>query len=135
MKESQIRQRIRLKIGGRKDVILLSNPSGMGVVGDIQKFRPGAASTTVYNPRYLSFGLGARPGKRGGEFPDFIGGQTVKITPEMVGTEVCVWIAIEVKQDGKHATAGQLEKIALLNSFGARAGVAHSAEEAEEILL
>lgn len=134
-KEQPVRQRIRLTVGGRQDVILLSNPSGLGVVGNIQKFKPGAERAIVLDPRYISFGLGAKPGAgKGGEFPDLVGVRCVKITPEMVGQEIGVFVGIEVKAPGKNATAGQLEKIALLRSFGALAGVAHSEGEALEVL-
>lgn len=135
MKEHPVRQRIRLQVGGLQDVILLSNPSGLGVVGDIQKFTPGAERAIVLDPRYISFGLGAKPGKgKGGEFPDLIGLRCVKITPDMVGQEIGQFVGLEIKAPGKTPTAGQLEKIALLRSFGALAGWATSEGEAMEIL-
>jgi hypothetical protein len=135
MKENPVKARIRLHVGGRHDVILLSNPSGLGVVGDIRKFTTGAEFTIVHNPRYQSFGLGAKPGAgKGGEFPDFVGVRCVTITPDMVGQEIGVFFGIEAKAPGKNATPGQLQKIALLRSFGALAGVAHNQEEALEVL-
>jgi len=135
MNEKTVRQQIRLRVGGRQDVVLLSNPTGLGCVGDIQSFRPGADSTIVHNPRYMAFGLGAKPGKgKGGEFPDLIGWQTVRVTPDMVGQDIAVPLGIEVKSPTGKPTPGQLQKIALMRSCGCIAGVARSADEAEALL-
>lgn len=132
--ETAIREKIRLVLGGRRDCLILSNPSGLGVVGEIEKFRPGAEVAIVRRPRYQSFGLGARPGARGGEFPDLVGVRCVRITPEMVGQRVGIFLAVEVKTAQGDPSPGQLEKIALLRSLGCLAGVARSPEEAEELL-
>jgi hypothetical protein len=44
------------------------------------------------------------------------------------------FIAIEVKQPGKHATQEQQDFINMVRAMGGQAGVAHSVEEAVEIL-
>lgn len=128
MSENKVKEQIRRAVGGLMDALLLSNPSGLGVVGEIQRFRPGAPQTIVKYPRWVKFGLG------GGKFPDMIGMKTIVITPDMVGKEIAVPFYIEAKRQGKIPRVDQSDKIALLRSFGARAGYATTADEALRIV-
>lgn len=132
--EKDVRAAIRLAIGSRSDCVLFSNPTGTGVVGKVENFKPGAEVTRVFNPRWLSFGLGAKPGGGGGGFPDLIGIQTITIGPEHIGQQIGVFVGLEIKKPGEIARPDQLKKIALLRAHGAKAGTADTIEKAERIL-
>lgn len=60
---------------------------------------------------------------------DLIGWQTVTITPEMVGKNVALFVAAEVKQPGKYASAEQKNFIQNVKQAGGIAGIVHSPEE------
>ena len=64
---------------------------------------------------------------------DLIGWRSVVVTPAMVGQTIAVFAAVEVKDQGR-ATKHQLNFIAQVQAAGGLAGVAHSIEEAAEIL-
>jgi len=133
--ESVVKKEIKKTLGTNPNILLLTNPSGLGVVGNIEPFVAGAKSTIVRNPRYIAFGLGAKPGKKNGYgYPDFVGIKRIKITSDMVGKTVGVFFGIEVKAPKKNLKLEQLEKITVIRSLGGIAGVAHSAQEAEELL-
>ena len=65
---------------------------------------------------------------------DLIGWNTVKITEEMVGKEIAVFVAIEVKDKGK-ATPLQKRFIDVVKQAGGLAGVARTVEEAQKIIF
>lgn len=128
MRENKVKEAIRRAIGGMMDAIIWANPSGVGVVGQIKRFKPGDPMTTVKFPRWMKFGLG------GGSIPDFVGIKTIVIKPEMVGQKIAVPFFIEAKVPGKIPTPEQSDKIALLRSFGAMVGHATNEKEALEIV-
>lgn len=65
---------------------------------------------------------------------DLIGWTTVKITPDMVGLEVAIFTAVEVKAIRGRATAEQVNFIDQVRKSGGLAGVARSPEEARKII-
>ena len=66
---------------------------------------------------------------------DIIGIKKVKITEDMVGQELGVFVAIEVKKPkGKKATENQENFINMVRKHGGLADVAKSVEEAMEII-
>lgn len=67
-------------------------------------------------------------------FSDVIGAVPVVITPDMIGKTVAVFSAIEVKNETGKSSKEQVRFISLLQSIGAKAGVARSAEGAIQIL-
>lgn len=101
------------------DVRLLRN--NVGVLVDRATQRP------------VAFGLGSKGAKPLKGTSDKIGWRSVVVTPEMVGRRLAVFVAIEEKDLAK-PTADQLRFIAIVQSAGGLAGVAHSAAEAESIL-
>ena len=64
---------------------------------------------------------------------DLIGYRTVTITPDMVGQQLAVFTAIEVKDRGT-PTPEQLHFIAQVQAAGGLAGVARSVADAQSIL-
>jgi hypothetical protein len=64
---------------------------------------------------------------------DLIGWNTITITPDMVGQQVAVFVAIEVKDRGR-PTPEQLRFIEVVRAAGGRAGVARTVEQAQAIL-
>lgn len=65
---------------------------------------------------------------------DCIGWESVTITPEMVGQKFARFLAVEVKKPGKDPTEDQQKFIDRVNDDGGKAGVAHSADEAEFLI-
>ena len=79
------------------------------------------------NLRPLQFGLQAAGSS------DLIGGTVVRITPEMVGRDILVFTAIEVKTLTGTVQPDQSDFIKFIRKFGGFAGVARSKEDARRI--
>ena len=79
--------------------------------------------------RYVTFGVGSPGGS------DLVGYRRVTVTPEMVGQEMAVFAAIEVKTAKGRATKDQLRFIEHIRNAGGIAGIARSVDEARLILL
>lgn len=77
--------------------------------------------------RMVTFGL--CPGSS-----DLIGYRSVTITPDMVGQQVAVFAAVEVKSATGRPTAEQTAFVEHVRAAGGRAGIARSVAEAEAIL-
>lgn len=65
---------------------------------------------------------------------DLIGLRKVTITPDMVGQEIGVFCAVEVKSAKGRPTSEQKQFIACVQKFGGLAGVARSVDEAASII-
>lgn len=65
---------------------------------------------------------------------DLIGWTTITITPDMVGKEVAVFTAVEVKTARGRPSEKQVMFIDAVNSAGGMAGIARSAESALKII-
>lgn len=78
---------------------------------------------------------GARPFSTGlpAGFSDLFGLTKVRITPDMVGMDLAVFVALEVKDKAK-ATEGQSNFLKAVNDNGGRAGVVRSTEDAMRVL-
>lgn len=76
--------------------------------------------------RRISCGLG--PGTS-----DLIGIQSVRITQEMIGQLIGVFVAIEVKAERKGLTDEQRRYIETINDLGGRAGIARNVVDADQI--
>ena len=66
---------------------------------------------------------------------DLIGWVPVEVTPDMVGSQVCIFLAIEVKSGRGRASHPQLNFINQINGAGGIAFVTRSPDEAEMRLL
>jgi len=114
LSETEIQQQIRLQCS-RGPVRLWRNNSG-----SLPDPRTG---------RYVTFGVGSPGGS------DLIGYRKVTITPEMVGQEIPIFAAIEVKTPRGKASKQQEAFIEHIRNAGGIAGIARSVDEAQSILL
>ncbi len=77
---------------------------------------------------WIRYGVGG-PGAS-----DLLGWRVIVITPDMVGTEIAQFIAVEVKRPGSAATEKQKRFGRMVTEAGGLFGVAHSPEEAAAII-
>lgn len=108
--EHTVQNRIRLALGA----------------GAARLFRNNTGALKDAAGRLVRYGL--CPGSS-----DLIGWKRLTITPDMVGQEVAVFVAIEVKDRGR-ATPEQLRFIEAVQNAGGLAGVARSVDDAQAIL-
>ena len=94
--------------------------------GPVRLFRNNTGALKDINGRLVRFGL-----CQGSS--DLIGWRTVTITPEMVGQQLAVFAAIEVKDRGR-ATPDQERFISIVKGSGGLAGVAQNTAQAQAIL-
>jgi len=109
--EQRIQQEIRLAISH----------------GDTKVFRNNTGTLKDTNGRPVQFGL-----CKGSA--DLIGWRTVTVTPEMVGTQVAVFLSIEVKTPTGRLRPEQHQWLDAVQAAGGIAGVARSVEDALRIV-
>lgn len=108
--EAYVQNKIRLAVGS----------------GDVRLFRNNTGALLDMKGRLVKFGL-----CKGSS--DLIGFKSITITPDMVGSKIAVFSAIEVKDKGK-ATVEQTNFINVIKKAGGFAGVANSVKDAKKIL-
>ncbi len=121
MSEHKAQNEIRLALG--RDVTLFRNNVGTAWTGDASTLRDG--SVLIRNPRILHAGLCVGSS-------DLIGWRSLTITPEMVGQQVAVFSAVEVKGPKGRATAGQIHFINQLIKAGGFGVIAKNANDAKK---
>lgn len=104
---------------------LFRNNVGMGWAGRADRTQDGGVY--IKDPRPLHAGL-----VEGSS--DLIGWACIQITPEMVGREVAVFAAIEVKNGKDRLSTKQSAFIEAVKTAGGIAGVARTVEDAAEII-
>jgi hypothetical protein len=109
--EQRIQQEIRLAISH----------------GDTKVFRNNTGTLKDANGRPVQFGL-----CKGSA--DLIGWHTVTVTPDMVGTQVAVFLSIEVKTPTGRLRPEQQQWLDAVQTAGGIAGVARSVEDALQIV-
>lgn len=113
--------------GGRSDELAVQNTIRLAVGrGATRLFRNNTGALKDPSGRLVRYGL-----CKGSS--DLIGYRTITITPDMVGQQVAVFAAIEVKDRGA-PTPEQLQFIAQVQAAGGLAGVARSVADAQAIL-
>lgn len=120
MSEKQIQTEIMLSVS-RSGATIFRNNVGNGVLGQVVK--QDGAQFHIVNGRRVQFGL--CPGSS-----DLIGWRTVRITPEMVGGHVAIFLALEVKTKTGAISPEQKNFIENVRRAGGLAGVVRSADEA-----
>jgi hypothetical protein len=111
MSEQQIQQAIRLACSR----------------GPTRLWRNNVGRLLDQHGRPVTFGL--CPGSA-----DLIGYTTVTVTPDMVGTTVAVFAAVEVKAERGRPTPEQTAWLQHVQAAGGRAGIARSVADAQRIL-
>lgn len=116
MNENDVKESVKKILAKLPNVKLFVNPSGNGYVGQIKNNQSGLI--TLINFRRIQFGLGAHKGSS-----DFIGWQTVKITPDMVGENFARFLSVETKAPGKLSNTSNEQElwIAMVNRSGGKA--------------
>ncbi len=111
--ETDLQQRIRLAVGALPGVRLWRNNSGK--------------LPDPHTGRWVQFGV-ASPGGS-----DLIGYRSITITPDMVGSTVAVFTAIEVKTATGRATPAQRHFIDHIRRAGGISAIVRSTQEALRI--
>lgn len=109
-----------LAVGKFSPVKIFRNNVGTGWVGK-SKTVPGGIF--LYDPRPLHAGLFEGSS-------DLIGWTTLKITPEMIGKDIAVFTAIEVKTEIGRASPKQVNFISQVRKSGGISGVVCTPEQA-----
>ena len=118
----------------RSDEAKVSNDIQLSLLGEpVRLLRNNVGGLKDATGRFVAYGLGSHGGHVLRGPSDLIGWRTITITPDMVGSQIAVFAAIEVK-DKARATPEQKQFIKQVQQAGGLAGVAHSAEEARRIL-
>ncbi|RVT95227.1 VRR-NUC domain-containing protein [Rhodovarius crocodyli] len=112
MIETEILQNIRLALGTTPGVTLWRNNTG-------------ALQDTT--GRLVRYGLCEGSA-------DLIGLRTITVTPDMVGQQVAIFAAVEVKNERGRPTDKQVNFLQHVRTAGGLAGVARSPEQARLIL-
>lgn len=96
--------------------------------GDVRLWRNNTGCLKDQQGRWVRFGLANGSS-------DLIGVRRMTITPEMVGQEVGIFCAVEVKSATGRATTEQRNFLDCVRNFGGLAGVARSVDEATKIIF
>ena len=110
--EAAILAEIRLAVSRRTTATLFRNGVGQAYMPDGRVFRYGLVKGSS----------------------DLVGWTRVRVTQEMIGTEVAVFTAVEAKAAKGRLSAEQRAFLAAVAKAGGIAGVARSAEEAVDIV-
>jgi len=124
--EKMIQAEVLAALGSRPDIRLFRNSAGNGFTGEVVDYNGGVA--VLANARRVTFGLveGAS---------DLIGLKKVKITPDMVGSEMAVFVALEVKSERGRPSKEQAAFINMVQGFGGIGAVVKSVAEASDVTL
>jgi hypothetical protein len=96
--------------------------------GSTRLLRNNCGQCQTKDGRVIRYGVGNPGGS------DLIGFRTITITPEMVGRQVAVFTALEVKTPAGRATEQQRRFLAMVEAHGGIAGIARSVEDAGALL-
>lgn len=104
---------------------MFRNNVGVGWIGQQLVTRPGTVLLKDARPLHAGLCEGSS---------DLIGYTTIEVTPEMVGRQIAVFTALEVKTPTGRATPKQLNFIEQVRKSGGIAGIARSPEEAANLI-
>ena len=118
-KETNLVRKIMLALGKDPKVRIFRNNVGSGYIGASKSFthpqtvNVKSGDVLIQNARFFEAGL--CPGSS-----DLIGLKAVKITPEMVGTELAVFVAIEVKLPNGKVQGNQINFLEMVKKLGGK---------------
>lgn len=117
--ETNLVRRVMLKLGADPKIRIFRNNSGKCWIGKSKMFNGPqtvnvkAGDVLVQQARYFDAGL--CPGSS-----DLIGLKSIKITPEMVGTEIACFVAIEAKLINGRVQENQINFLEMVNKLGGK---------------
>jgi len=117
--ETNLVRRIMLELGKNPKIRIFRNNIGKCWIGASKSFtRPQtvnvkAGDVLIQNARYFDAGLCVGSS-------DLIGLKAVKITPEMVGTEIACFVAVEVKLPSGRVQQNQINFLEMVNKLGGK---------------
>lgn len=120
MTEKNIQTQVMLA-ASQAGATLFRNNTGNGVLGQVAKQDGGQFH--IVNGRRVQFGLCVGSS-------DLIGWSTIKVTPDMVGKPIALFLALEVKTPTGKPTPEQTNFIQAVRKAGGLAGIVRSADEA-----
>ena len=117
--ETNLVRKIMLELGKNPNIRIFRNNVGSGYIGASKSFthpqtvNVKSGDVLIQNARFFEAGL--CPGSS-----DLIGLKAVKITPEMVGTELAVFVAIEVKLPNGKVRDNQINFLEMVKKLGGK---------------
>jgi len=118
-KETNLVRKIMLELGKNPAIRIFRNNSGKCWIGKSKMFnqpttvKVQAGDVLVQQARFFEAGL--CPGSS-----DLIGLKAIKITSEMVGTEIACFVAIEVKLPSGRVQENQTNFLGMVNKLGGK---------------
>ena len=132
MKETNIMRSILLALG-QSDARLFRQNVGTGWAGKKLRLQPGQSYVVKHGDVVIQNARPLRAGLCEGS-SDLIGWRQVVITPDMVGTPVAVFTALEVKTPKGRATKEQANFLDVVQDAGGFAGIVRSVADALKTL-
>lgn len=126
MKEKKLANEIMLELSS-EDVRLFRNNVGKTWIGNVVDRDRGPDGLTVVIKNARRFNAGLTKGSS-----DLIGWTTVKITEEMVGREVAVFTAFELKTGRTRTSTEQLNFVDQIRQKGGISGIIKELSEAKQ---
>ena len=123
MKEHDIQNGIRNALAGKAYIFRIN--CGTGWTGTEVKLPNG--DVLLKNPRRFSTGV-----PKG--YSDLSGFRVIEITPDMVGTKIAQFVAIEVKTTKGAIRSEQTKFIDVVNKNGGCGGICRSSEDALNLI-
>lgn len=93
LKEKDLQNQVFVRLNSRNDIRVFRNNVGMGFLGTViaeERDPSGDQKIILGNARRIRYGL--HEGSA-----DLIGWKSIKITPEMVGRKIAVFLSTEIK--------------------------------------
>ena len=126
--ETNLVRKIMLKLGKNPNIRIFRNNVGSGYIGASKMFSQAqtvnvkAGDVLIQNARYFEAGLCVGSS-------DLIGLKAMTITPEMVGTEIAVFVAIEVKLPKGKVQENQLRFLDMVQKLGGKGFICRDENE------
>lgn len=110
--------------------VLFRNNTGTGWTGSkiLHDIKAGQRITTIFDSRPLDAGL-----CKGSS--DLIGWTPVTITPDMVGTTIAAFTAVEVKTKTGKISDAQTNFINVIKAAGGKAGIVRTPEQGVDVII
>jgi len=132
-KETNLVRNIQLTLGRIPGVRTFRNNVGTAWIGKSQRFTQKTVITVQAGDVLIQNGRVFHGGLCVGS-SDIIGFQSLKVTPEMIGRTLAVFMAIEAKTETGRVSKEQKNFIEMVKTFGGVSGAVKSESEALKLL-